>query len=176
MSIIWTFSGNNNSPFLRYFAEMWRDPVIGISTMIKLLVTWFGDKGDDCNEAEPLNPSFFHQGSVQNCPSLLLSITICFVQQWQLLGLTEAMQVCATAPDAFVKWSERECWLIPARACIQTTRSQHSAPVELFQAATKNNKATPWNTLHSVILLPSTITNNEATQSNTLHFGRLVLD
>ena len=28
MSIIWTFSGNNNSPFLRYFAEMWRDPVI----------------------------------------------------------------------------------------------------------------------------------------------------
>ena len=70
MSIIWTFSGSNNSPFLRYFAKMWRDPVIRISTMIKLLVTWFGDKGDDCNEAQPLNPSFFHQGSVQNCPGV----------------------------------------------------------------------------------------------------------
>ena len=110
---------------------------------------------------------------------VLVFDTICynlFVQQWQLQCLTEAMQVCATAPDAFVKWSERECWLIPPRACIQTTRSQHSAPVELFQAATKNNKATPWHTLHSVILFQATITSNEATQSNTLHSGRLVLD
>ena len=52
------------------------------------------------------------------------------------------MQVCATAPDAFVKWSERECWLIPPRACIQTTRSQHSAPVELFHASRLLQKTT----------------------------------
>ena len=76
---------------------------------------------------------------------VLVFDTICynlFVQQWQLQCLTEAMQVCATAPDAFVKWSERECWLIPPRACIQTTRSQHSAPVELFHASRLLQKAT----------------------------------
>ena len=61
------------------------------------------------------------------------SVVQCPVMRFACAAAATVEAAVVAATDAFVKWSERECWLIPPPTCLHTNYSGCSPAVHLIQ-------------------------------------------